>query len=153
MNLSGIAFIASVIERRLISGGQIHCSFCRLVFDANVKIGNSLYLSNSKRVCKSTFEICKIANNALKKCIASCNVRNLSETVCINVLANLNHQNMYPLFFEPEQDESHKYFFLKYIISEFIHLKCTHKARKRTQECHKEYFRRRLMKNIYFRGQ
>lgn len=126
---------------------------CGLVFSVNEKVDSSLYLStNSRQNCKSTYQICKTANEAMMR--YSNNVpKNLKERICIYVLANLDHNTIYPIFFEPQHDEAHKYFFIKYVVNEFIHLKCIYDARKRTQTFHKQYYRHSLLKNIHQYGQ
>lgn len=154
VNLAGIAHIASIIEHRLFSCGQIHCSFCALVFSENEKVDNTIHIStNKRRACKSTFQICKVANDGMKKFLGKTTVNHFNDKICVYVLTQLDHTQIFPTFFEPNHDESHKYFFIKYIVNEFIHIKCTYAARKQTLDSHKEYFRKKLLKNVHFYGQ
>lgn len=63
---ASIAFVANMIENRLLSNNKIACEFCVRTFNENAKIDSQFCLPGRKNPCESTFQICKLADIAIK---------------------------------------------------------------------------------------
>lgn len=153
-NDAGISFVAAVIEKRVLRC-EIRCHSCVQVIEQNEKVADECCLNAiSYKPCRSTFQICKLTNIAIR---AHDIGRNLNKTTVLklvnDVLRDVDFDKMYSRFFYSEHDIDHKYFLIKTIIQEFIQIKWTYVARSKTLEAHDKYIRHNLKKNTHNYGQ
>lgn len=153
-NDAGIAFVASSIENRVLSCGNISCYMCQLVLTENEKVDVKLCITAGRRPCKSTFQLCKLADTAIKA-TSQCNSQaNFKQRIYLYVLGNINLSSLYPLYnFDEDHDEDHKNYIVKHIVDEYTRIKCTHNAKMKTINMHPKYYRSLNTKSIHFLGQ
>lgn len=65
-HLASIAFVANKIENRLLSCDEIGCDLCIKTFVENEKMDAQFCISEEKKTCKSTFQLCKLTDTAIK---------------------------------------------------------------------------------------
>lgn len=146
-----VCFVAFEIETRLLKAKG--CLFCKKVLQENKRVENQQCVGQNIP-CESTFTICKLADVAITRFIE--NVKdNLNDTVISFVLKRINFCELYPNFFELEHDdhEDHKHFLVRFIINEYIHLKCTFISKRKNLDMHVKYFRHMYRKKIQRAGQ
>lgn len=148
---SSIAFVAHTIENRLLKYGQIYCQLCQRVLLENEKFDRQNCIG-SKIPSKSTFLICKATDRAVRQLFDKKDP-NFKVKITNSVLSSIEVDNIFPRYFEPEHDCDHKYFLIRYIIHEYMHIICTHISKKMTIDMHKTYFRNAHRKDIHFAGQ
>lgn len=154
MSTSSIAFIASLIEERILATNNSYCIACQMVFIENLKIENRLIVSNISRVpCMSTYIICKKSDEFIKL---------LDPTICEDkfdfngVYLKIFQQLSFECLF-PETDftdhPDHKFHLIKVIVNEYIRIKITHMAKSLTLIAQGKSIRNKLHKWIHFSGQ
>lgn len=148
---SAISFTAHKIEQRLLSCEQIYCQLCRKVLEENEKMESDECIGN-KIPCRSSFEICKAADLAIKQYIGTAD-KSLKAKVIQYVLKTINIDHIFSRHFTIEHDISHKFFLIRYIISEYIHIKCQFLSKQKTLNMHKQFFRQKNRKAIHLAGQ
>lgn len=155
-NQAGIIFVANVIEKKLLESDQIHCSLCPIVLEENEKVPARLcVMSDGTRPCNSTYDICKITENAMNQFTKeSGELENqFKSRVFTAVLSNITIANLFPVGFSIEHDIHHKNFLIKFIMDQYMHIRSTHRARRLNLENEKEYIRSKLRKEIHFLNQ
>lgn len=155
VNIAGIAFIANIIENRMLSveyRDNISCSHCRQVLEQNEKIDTRICVKGTS--CRSTFELCKLADRAIKTLLPSSSQSTFKQKVYMYVLSNLNIHRLYSNYFEHEgHDVDHKNYIIKHVIDEYTRIKCTYLAKIKTMDMQKVFLRNKFRKQIHVAGQ
>lgn len=145
---TGVAFIASMLEKRLTSG-NIYCNMCKKVLIRNEKVNDRMCVSpQNGKPCVSTYQLCKLSDTALKTLINS--GPNFKQKVYLSVMNRICFENIFPEFFDPEHDIDHKHFLIKFIIDEYVNKKCAYYAKQKTISLQKRYVRNKLKKIAHF---
>lgn len=144
-----ISFVAFEIESRLLKAKG--CVFCKKALRENERVGNQ-HCIGENIPCESTFAICKLADAAITRFNDNAKDK-LNEKVINSVVRHINFIELYPYFFERDHDEDHKHFLIRFIINEYIHLKCTFLSKQKNLDMHKNYFRNMYWKTIQRAGQ
>lgn len=151
---SGISFIASKLEEKLFTCGQVYCDICIKVLNSNRKVDTAICLNENNKPCLSTYQICKITDTALKSIVFSINRQpNLKQKIFNTVMRMLEWHGIFPEFFENEHDFEHKHFLIKFFVDEYVNKKCAYLAKQKTLELQKKYVRHRYRKATHFQHQ
>lgn len=151
MHDSGIAYVAKVLEDRLITS-NVHCNLCRKVLSENKKVNDNICVSlQYGKPCKSTYQLCKLTDTALKVLINT--GANFKQKVYLSVMNNMDFENIFPVFYESVHDIDHKHYLIKFIIDEYINKKCAYVAKQHTIALHRRFVRNRLRKLAHFMHQ
>lgn len=151
----GIAHIANELERRLKHCGQIYCDLCLKVLIENEKVDDEICVSLEKgKLCKSTFNVCKITDIAIKGLINKST--DFKNAVYKTVLQTIDWNDTFADFHDGEDEEhgeDHKQFLVKYFIDEYINITCAQIAKQTTIESKKKYLRNRYKKLVHNKHQ
>lgn len=126
----GIAYIAGVIENKILSYADFNCKECEMLFMSKEKLEITSFPKNrnSRIPCKFTFEICMWTYNTLKPELLKLNFD--YSTLLLKIL-NVDHVQFYR-----ETDfnthEGHDEILTKFIAEEFINAECTYTAKLAT---------------------
>lgn len=150
-NNTAITFVAHEIERRLLKAGVDGCQLCKKILAENDKIDEQFCVGDDTP-CRSTFEICRATDVSIKKSIHDAGP-NFNRQVIASVIPMIRTDELYSQWFGPEHDSQHKQFLIRFIINEYIHIKCTYLSRQKTMNMHKKYFRHKYRKDIHRAGQ
>lgn len=152
-HLTSIAFVANIIENRLLQNDKIACELCVRTFKENEKVDSHLCLTEGDKPCKSTFQLCKSADTAIRT-LSQCSTESkFKQQIYIFVLSNMNINDLYVLNFENEgHDVDHKNYLIKHIIDEYTRIRCTFLAKMKTLRMHKEFVRNKLRKVVHVTG-
>lgn len=147
-----IAYIASRIEDTIISK-QFECRNCLEVLHENSKIID-FGVNNSFRLpCRSTFNICKQADQFLKLC----DIRKSKQKYDIKVIYCLIFRSIdfNALYVDSrfDCDINHKYQFVKFIVKEYMDYKFAYLAREVTLDQYNTIFRQQFNKLVLSAGQ
>lgn len=125
-NDAGIVFIANTIEKRVLACGNINCVLCKLVLEENDKVDAQLCVSvNERRPCKSTVQLCKLTDTAIKSLSQFSSQTNFKQKVYLYVLGNVTMNNLYPIFdFDEDHNDDHKSYIVKHVVDEYTRIKC-----------------------------
>lgn len=147
----GIAHIANELGLRLKRCGQVYCQLCLKILLLDEKVGEEMCVNlNEGKPCKSTFELCKIADRVMNVYVNS--APDYKDKVYISVLRNIAWEDIFPNFFECEEDdhgEDHKKYLVKFFIDEYINIICAHNAKQITISTRKKFLRNRLKKLVH----
>lgn len=149
-NNSAIALVANQIEQRLLNCGQIYCELCYRVLIENEKL-DSRDCIGDKISCKSSFDICKATDIAIKRYIGI-KKKHFVNKIKQTVVQNINFDTIFSRYFSPDHDISHKSYLIEFIIKEYIHIKCQYISKQKTLDIHKKFFRQKNRKEIHFSG-
>lgn len=69
------------------------------------------------------------------------------------VMDQVDFNSLYPIFNEPMHDIDHKHFLVRFIITDYIHIKCTRLSKIRTMEMQDRFVRHRFLKQTHQKGQ
>lgn len=130
---------------------KFHCTSCSNVFDENTK-HNDVY-ENAKspgKPCSSTVKICEIADRFLKLELLNGNIK--FETIHYAICAAIDVNSLYPAS-KFECDENHKLYLIRYLIDEYINIRCTYIAHKASLDIHDKFLRNQFHKLVHNRGQ
>lgn len=142
---TGIVYAANIIERKMTTCKEVYCLDCLNVLNNNDKVnGKSCVSVQNGKPCLSTYQLCKLADNALKLYINT--GPQLKQKVYLDVMRNISWKKIFPIYYEPEHDPDHKRFLVKFIIDEYIHKKCAYVAKQKTLDLQKKYLRNKLRK-------
>lgn len=144
----GIAYIASSLEQRLLRCGQIYCDQCTEVLENDRKVEAEIPMSTKFEMpCRSTYRICKATDNAIEANLNNITFEFKQKTYRM-VMNQIDWQDIFPEFslHEPEHDEDHKHFLVKFFIDEYMNKKCAYIAKQKTIDLQKRYNRNRLRK-------
>lgn len=148
---ASIAYLAGFIEKK-IDFSRFECSDCINVLRENDKILASMCMQSSytQIPCRSTYNVCKIANRDV-------NVHKRRSHFSYEALFNviMREINMNSLFSNSnfEHDPMHKYYFVTFIIEEFIRLQSNQIAKTKTLDMQRKILRKGLHKYVHFIGQ
>lgn len=143
-----ISFIAKSIENRIMATDRFYCFNCANVFNENEK--STVLTINSNPPCISTFQICKQADKFLKMEILKNNTN--FNVILYAIYEGINLDDIYTNT-DFDHSNEHKVFLVQNIAKQFIHIKNTWLAKKRTLEIHEEKMRNRFLKLTHTRGQ
>lgn len=108
---------------------------------------------NSKIACKSTFEICQIANKLMSNYLKNVHESRFSYSF---LLAEIKREIKYDCLYENtnfEHNQNHKFDIVHLVIDEFIRVKAVNRARFLTLEEQKKFYRNSYTHQINFSGQ
>lgn len=153
MHAAGVTFVATLIENRMLSTDM--CQFRRLALEQNEKIDAKMCLTAaSRKPCKSTYNLCKLADTAIKTLLPCYSQPTFKQKIYVYVLSNIDVQRLYPDFVEEEDhDCDHKNFIIKFVIDEYTRIKCAHLAKMKTIDMQRRYLRTIFRKNLHYMGQ
>lgn len=141
----GIVYAANIIEQKLITSKYVYCQDYIEVLKINKKVDEKACIgTHNEKPCSSTYQLCKLADNALKLYINT--GPQFSQKVYLDVMSNIAWKNVFPLFNAPEHDPDHKRFLIKFIIDEYVNKKCCYVAKQKTLDLQKKYLRNKLRK-------
>lgn len=144
----GVAYIACLVEHRLTDSEYIYCDLCRNVLANNEKCDDKICVNvRARKPCLSTYQLCKLADTAIKILINT--GPKFYHKVYLMVMNNVNWENIFPEFYEPDHDIEHKHFLVKFIIDGYVKKKCTFIAKQKTIELQKKYIRNSLRKTAH----
>lgn len=153
------SYIAAVIEKCIMERrwyAPINCKKCLLVFAEDETVDDEfvkLKMKSSKLLApaRSTVEICKATENAMKKYNYEPGKYNYMQN---NVLANVNFEEMYWMSnFDSHQETQHKIRLIKLIIEMYIKKKQDYISKCNTLANHDVFWRSKLKKIVHFKGQ
>lgn len=146
-----IAYLAGFIEKK-ITNSRFECSDCLNVLKENEKILESQYMKSqhTQIPCRSTYTICKIANRNLNtyKRRSECNYDALFNFI----MREINLSSLY-INSNFVHDEMHKYYFVSFVVEEFLRLQSNQIARTTTLNLQTKIMRKGLHKYVHFLGQ
>lgn len=153
MHFTGIAFVANLIENRILSTDL--CNDCRLALEGNERVAENVCLTAANRKpCKSTYDLCKLTDSAIKEYLHRSAQSTFKQKVYIHVLSNIDTRRLYPYFLEEyDHDYEHKNYLIKFIIDEYTRIKCVQIAKLKTMEMQKAFLRNSFRKNLHYMGQ
>lgn len=152
--IASIVFVANLIESKLLSNDNIACEFCVRTFIENEKVDSHLCIARGKSPCRSTFQICKLTDIAIKTLQGESNQTTFKQRIYVYVLSNISINNLYIENFEKEgHDVDHKNYLIKHVIDEYARIRCTFLAKMKTLHMHKEFLRNQYRKTIHVTGQ
>lgn len=145
---SGISFVANILEQRLLKG-PIYCNFCREVLQRNKKVNDNMCVSlENGKPCLSSYVLCKLTDTALKTLMNTGS--NFKQKIYCYVMNQIDFDNIFPDFLDPEHDIDHKHFLIKFFIDEYTHKKCAYVAKQKSIALQKRYVRNSLRKLCHF---
>lgn len=143
-------YCASLIEKKVCESDEFNCDFCYKVFEDNDKM-HAAYSSSMYSVpCRSTYDICKKADEFLKVQLFKESFK--PHVMCCAIISNLNVEYLYAKS-NFIQHPDHKLFLIKFIIQEYIRMKGVYLAKKISSELIVERVRRKFRKLIHFRNE
>lgn len=146
-----IAHVANCIELNIKSKKKFNCALCKNVFEENAnETDEPIYGRESHRLCHSTFLICKQADRFLKHDVMKDSFN--FEVVYHEILQSLQFDNLYSKT-DFSEDIEHKIFLIRFVVDEYIRIKCTQMAKTATLHEHQNSLRARLHKLLHFLGQ
>lgn len=147
-----ITFNAGIIEQKVQSVGRFNCNECKQVFSVNEKISDCCIKSAKINTpCVSTVLICKIADKYMRVFKTSI-VHFNYQLIYQRIFEDVNFQTIYEKSFE-SCHESHKQYFVKFIIEEYMRMIATYMAKEFTLNQSKLFLRKKLRKTIHVHGQ
>lgn len=150
LNDRTIAHIAYGIESSIQLTKQFSCAPCKEIFKEN---GGDDVISGVKsaiKPCSSTFSICKQADRFLKIELMKDGLN--FDIIYHEILQNLDFDALY-VKTDFSVHLEHKVFLIRYIMDEFIRIKCTQIAKTESTKEHEKSLRVKLHKLLHFLGQ
>lgn len=146
-----IAYLAGFIEKK-ITVSRFECGACLNVLNENAKILRSQYMKSqyTQLPCRSTYNVCKIANRHLNlyKRKSDFNYDTLFNSIMREIdLGSLYSNSNF------EHEEMHKYYFVTFIVEEFLRLQSNQIAKTSTLNMQQKILRKGLHKYVHFLGQ
>lgn len=146
---AAISYVAFDIESRILKANG--CIFCKRMLRENQKLEAENCVGENVP-CNSTYSICKLTEKAISQLIDNAN-NNFNDAVVHFVMREIEFGDLYPIDFDSEHDEDHKHFLVRFVISEYIHLKCTFLSKQKNISMHNIYLRHKYRKEIHRAGQ
>lgn len=148
-----IAYLAGIIEKRFYST-RTNCEECKLImpniFKHNSKVHTSVQTKNSQMPCKSTVQICRIANDYLKRHAFKIEFKyNRLLNEVLNEVLQINLYEETDFKHEPQ----HKSDLVRFVVEEFFRYRATYIARKITLNEKQKMLRRKNRKLVHFLGE
>lgn len=144
-----MAYVAGLIERKILTQASFNCVDCREVFYVNEKIDGSLFKGKTGPIhipCKTTYTICYISNIYLKI---------LAKDACYThkkLISDIWHQIDFGTAYAKtnfEGHESHKEYFIQIIIEEFVRKQANYIAKKITLNMQGRRLRQVYKKHVH----
>lgn len=133
------ADIASMIENSIEKD-----EFFQIVFQENEKVPDTLLTINTRKICQSTFDICKAANPLMNINILKCNYE--QGLIFQTILSSLNINALYSN--SSFEDFSVKSELAKNILQQYIRIKSNYIAKKTTMESREKNLRHKLTRTV-----
>lgn len=149
----GIFFVANAIEKRILSCNNISCGLCMGMLENDEKVDIlSCVSTQGGRPGKSTAQLCKLTDTAIKTLSRNCSQSTFKQKIYIYVLSNVDMNRLYTNNDE-NHDVEHKNFVIKHIIDEYTRIKCTYLAKMKTLSMRKDFLRNKFRKILHHTGQ
>lgn len=153
IHMAGITFVANAIENRVLTCNNISCEFCIRMLENDEKVDAlSCINTEGRRPGKSTFQLCKLTDTAIKIHSNCSSESTFKQKIYIYVLNNVNTNNLY-VDDDENHDVEHKNYIIKHIIDEYIRIKCTYLAKMKTLNMRKNFLRNKYRKMLHFTGE
>lgn len=149
---TSVAYMAGLIEKKILTQAAFNCPLCRQVFSVNDKIAETLLTGTLDSVqvpCQTTFDICYISNTYLK--ILARDAGYTYEKLFSDIWRQMDIKNAYAKT-NFEGHEEHKEFFIKIIIEEFVRKQANCIAKEVTRKEKGLLMRHFLNKQIHRSG-
>lgn len=142
---SSIGYTAGSIENQILNYAYFDCADCSAVLKENESSGLDFFKSKKHRVpCKSTVDICIVANRFVK---IFENDMNFNYQSMINkILQSIDFDTIYPK--SVEHEAGHMYYFVRFIIEEYARIKLTYIAKTKTLSNQKKFLRNKLKNEV-----
>lgn len=147
---ASVAYTAGWIEMKIESSNRFLCDQCMNVFEENDKIDDGIQSSKSRIPCKTTFKICRTAHQFIK--IFEKDPDYKYTRLLYDVMREIDFANAFSRT-NFQEHESHKYYFIKPIVEEYIRIQVIYTAKKVTLKEQKVMLRKKLLKIIHFCNQ
>lgn len=155
---ASIAYASKLIEESII-GAQFNCECCKFVFDENEKLNDrTIGLILPKRPCTSTYNVCQIVDKYMNayKLNREGNVKNIDfrviRVIHYKVFKDIDYNKIF-VSTDFKDHEQHKFFLVKTIVQNYLHIKTAQIAKEITYEEYDKIIRSKLTKWIHFQGQ
>lgn len=144
-----VAFIASIIEDKIRKSASFDCGDCYDLLSDNDKIDETFQSECKTPPCQSTFEICYTTHKYVQNLAsdAGYTYKNAKE----DILIEFDENTAYPKT-NFSGHETHKEFFINFIIEEYIQIQATYIAKRVTLNEQKIMWRHRTRKFCHFSG-
>lgn len=142
---SSIGYAAGSIENQILNYAHFDCADCSAVLKENDSSELDFFKSKKTRVpCKSTLDICIVANRFVK---IFENDMNFNYQFMINkILQNIDFDTIYPK--SVEHEAGHMYYFVRFIIEEYVRIKLTYIAKTKSLANQKKFLRNKLKNEV-----
>lgn len=146
---SSIGYAAGSIESQILNYAYFACAECSAVLKENDSSGLDFFKSKKTTVpCKSTVDICIVANRFVKMFE---NDTNFNYQFMINkILQNIDFDTIYPK--SVEHEAGHMYYFVRFIIEEYVRIKLTYIAKTKTLSNQKKFLRNKWKNEVKRHG-
>lgn len=145
LEIASIAHEAWNIENKIKSIG-FECAECKTVFDDNDKF----QITETKNVCNSTIEICKITSIFVEILQSE---PNLNYTILLEKLLLEQHFDKLYENTDFTHDPADKSYIIRFVAEEFFRTRAVYIAKNATLQCQTEFLRKKLLKLLHFFGQ
>lgn len=146
-----VAYISSLIEKKIMERSTFRCHGCVSVFQENEKE----YNINTKllywKPCISTIDICKKSEQFFKLYDVDSRRFDFNVLYCL-IFRTMNLDSMFPAS-NFECGENHRYHFVKCIVAQYITIGANQVAKQITLERHTKLYRQRLNQFTKMQGQ
>lgn len=146
---AAISFVGFEVESRILKSDG--CIVCKRMLRENVKLEAENCVGESIP-CNSSYVICKLADRAIMQLIDKAD-NDFNDKIVNFVMREVEFSALYPIDFDGEHDEDHKHFLIRFVINEYIHLKCTFLSKQKNISMHHNYSRHKYRKEIHRAGQ
>lgn len=146
---AAISFVGFEVESRILKSDG--CIVCKRMLRENVKLEAENCVGESVP-CNSSYVICKLADRAIMQLIDKAD-NDFNDKIVNFVMREVEFSALYPIDFDGEHDEDHKHFLIRFVINEYIHLKCTFLSKQKNISMHHNYLRHKYRKEIHRAGQ
>lgn len=147
------AHVSSMIEQKfknIKQAGRFNCTRCLNIFSENDKIDTTFYPKKRNVPCKSSYQICSIANKYFKDSVYELKFDYIK--LLNTILRNINYLDMYTKSCF-ENHEHLKFFIILFIVEEFIRIQAHYLAKNATLKEQEKMMRTKLKKLIHNYGQ
>lgn len=145
------AYIASLIEKKIIQCNNFTCNDCSSVLSDNEKIDTISKHLITWKPCISTMEICKTAEKFFKLYDVQKPHFDFKVLYCM-IFRSMNFDSIFPnsAF---DCDVNHKYQFIKCIVGQYISIRANQVSQQITLERHDKLIRQQFNRLVNFKGQ
>lgn len=147
---TSIAHTAGWIENKIETSGCFLCTECVNVFHDNDQVNDGIKTAKSQSPCRTTYKICGIAHRHVK--VFETNKKFNYNKLLSNVMMEIDFKTAYSKT-NFEGHESHKYYFIKTIVEEYIRAQANYIAKRVTLVEQKKMLRSKLKKLVHFHNQ